>query len=92
MTESEEHYEITDEKIQQFAKKINYTSGPTLFENENIAVLDVFLNSQYWAEFLAAYDDLTKKGFKLMSVQEGNITIKSEGVPITNQIFFFQKL
>jgi hypothetical protein len=65
-------------------------NGIIQFKNERIAILKRQIGSQ--VEFIVAYDDLTKEGYRLMAVDEG---MTAQGSGITggaSAYFYFQKM
>jgi len=65
-------------------------NGIIQFKNERIAILKRAIGSQ--VEFIVAYDDLTKEGYRLMSIDEG---MQAQGAGVTggvNAFFYFQKM
>ncbi len=69
-------------------KKIWNKRGIVQFKNERIAILQRAWGEQ--VQFIAAFDDLTKEGYRLMAIDEGKTTGDgfSGGV---NSYYYFQK-
>ena len=71
-------------------KKLWNKNGVIQFKNEHIAIL-----KRVWAhqvEFIIAFDDLTKEGYRLMVMDEGKPAGKGgEGAGISS-FFYFQKM
>ena len=65
-------------------------NGIIQFKNERIAILKRSVGAQ--VEFIVAYDDLTKEGYRLMAIDEG---MQAQGAGLTggvNAFFYFQKM
>ena len=65
-------------------------NGIIQFKNERIAILKRSVGAQ--VEFIVAYDDLTKDGYRLMAIDEG---MQAQGTGLTggvNAFFYFQKM
>ena len=67
-------------------------NGIIQFKNERIAILQRTWGSQ--VEFIVAFDDLTKEGYRLMSIDEGKEGGQSSGgfTGGVNAYFYFQKI
>ncbi len=67
-------------------------NGIIQFKNERIAILQRSWGSQ--VEFIVAYDDLTKEGYRLMAIDEGKEGGQSSGgfTGGVNAYFYFQKM
>jgi hypothetical protein len=64
--------------------------GIIQFKNERIAILKRVVGAQ--VQFIVAYDDLTKEGYRLMAIDEG---MQAQGTGITggvNSFYYFQKM
>lgn len=66
--------------------------GVIQFKNERIAILQRSWGSQ--VEFIVAYDDLTKEGYRLMAIDEGKEGGQASGgfTGGVNAYFYFQKM
>jgi hypothetical protein len=56
-----------------------------LYKTEHIAVLQKTTQEM---QFITAFDDITKEGYRLMAIEEG----KSNNGVINNTYFYFQKI
>lgn len=67
-------------------------NGIIQFKNERIAILQRAWGSQ--VEFIVAYDDLTKEGYRLMAIDEGKEGGQASGgfTGGVNAYFYFQKM
>lgn len=67
-------------------------NGVIQFKNERIAILQRMWGSQ--VEFIVAYDDLTKEGYRLMAIDEGKEGGQASGgfTGGVNAYFYFQKI
>ena len=64
--------------------------GIIQFKNDRIAILQRSLGRQ--VEFIVAYDDLTKDGYRLMAIDEGK-SVEASGITGgANAYFYFQKM
>ena len=87
--EKKERYENLRERADAY-KKFWDKNGVIQYKTEHIAILHRTVGLQ--VQFIVAFDDLTKEGYRLMAHDEG-----SEGSlgPITggiNSYFYFQKI
>lgn len=77
------------QKSPEYKKHWN-KNGIIQFKNERIAILKRSVGAQ--VEFIVAYDDLTKEGYRLMAIDEG---MQAQGAGLTggvNAFFYFQKM
>jgi zinc-ribbon domain len=72
----------------KFYKPLWDKSGVIQFKSDFIAILQRRYGSQ--VEFIIAFEDLTKEGYKLMAIDEGKESSISDGG--INSYYYFQKL
>lgn len=65
-------------------------NGVIQFKNERIAILQRRVGAQ--VQFIVAYDDLTKEGYRLMAIDEGKETTAGGFTGGSNAYFYFQKI
>ncbi len=65
-------------------------SGVIQFKNERIAILQRRFGQQ--VQFIVAYDDLTKEGYRLMAIDEGKEASGGSLAGGVNAYFYFQKM
>ena len=97
--EKEEKSEIKGEIKQQFQELMDRSpeykkhwnkNGVIQFKNERIAILQRSFGTQ--VEFIVAFDDVTKEGYRLMAIDEGK-TGNAGGVSGgANSYYYFQKM
>jgi len=87
----EEFKEITVDLLKRTPeyKKQWDKDGIIQFKNERMAILQKALGKQ--VEFIIAFDDLTKEGYKLMAIQEIQ-SADGKSVSGINSNYFFQKI
>ena len=87
----EEFKEITVDLLKRTPeyKKQWDEDGIIQFKNERMAILQKALGKQ--VEFIIAFDDLTKEGYKLMAIQEIQ-SADGKSVSGINSNYFFQKI
>jgi hypothetical protein len=73
---------------QEYKKTWN-KNGIIQFKNERIAILSRMFGSQ--VEFIVAYDDLTKEGYRLMAIDEGKEGGTGNLMGGVNSYYYFQK-
>ena len=88
-TEVKEQYQDLLNRVPEYKPKWN-KSGVIQFKNERIAILHRVYGRQ--VEFIIAFDDLTRDGYRLMAQdegKEGHAGITSGGV---DSYYYFQKI
>jgi len=101
--EQERKQELSQEKIVEFKARydeINDRSeeykrhwdkgGVIQFKNERIAILQRKFGQQ--VQFIVAYDDLVKEGYRLMAIDEGKEASGGGRAGGANAYFYFQKV
>ena len=65
-------------------------NGVIQFKNDRIAILQRAVGRQ--VEFIVAYDDITRDGYRLMAIDEGKSAGNSDVTGGMNAYFYFQKI
>jgi len=89
ITTAEELTRITDVRHDEF-KRIWQNGRVVQFKNDKIAILMRAFRSQ--VQFLVAYDQITREGFRLMSIDEGKETSAGGFTGGVTSYYYFQKI